>query len=115
MEVQPRKGLAAREPRTRYAAWPSRDTTERLRSFDSLSSTPTMRSNTCGGGPSIDSKATVAPLPPARAKEPLAAPPPAQPPSPQAIAISANAIAVRGAIQPARNRVVKVNLMRRAI
>ena len=31
-----------------------------------------MRSNTCGGGPSIDSNATVAPLPPAIANEPLA-------------------------------------------
>jgi hypothetical protein len=37
---------------------PSRDTIDRLRSFDSLSSTPTIRSNTCGGGPSIDSNAT---------------------------------------------------------
>src|SRR3954447_17920344 len=65
----------------RYAAPLSRETMARLRNFDSLSSTLTMRSNTFGGGPSIDSKATVAP-PPADAKAPAAgAPPPAHPPS----------------------------------
>jgi hypothetical protein len=59
-----------------------------------------MRSNTCGGGPSIDSKATVEPFPLpllAIAYESLAAPPPAQPPSAQAIASSAAAIAARPA------------------
>src|SRR5882757_2515304 len=83
----------------RYEAPPSRDTIDRLRSFDSLSSTPTMRSNTCGGGPSIDSKATVAPPllgPGAIANEPLAAPPPAQPPSAQDTTSSAAAIIARG-------------------
>ena len=66
-----------------------------------------MRSNTCGGGPSIDSKATVVPLPlplPAIANESLAAPPPAQPPSPQATASSAAAIAARGIVRLARCR-----------
>ena len=58
-----------------------------------------MRSNTCGGGPSIDSKATVGPLPlgpAAIANEPLAAPPPAQPPSAPATTSSAAAIIARG-------------------
>jgi len=64
--------------------------------LDSLSSTPTIRSNTGGGGPSIDSNATVAP--PAIAIGPLA-PPPAQPPKPQAIASSAAAMAARDAIR----------------
>src|ERR1700710_772768 len=64
----------------RYAADPSRDTMATLRSFASLSSRLTMRSNTCGGGPSIDSNATVAP-PPADANALPAAPPLAHPPS----------------------------------
>ena len=58
-----------------------------------------MRSNTCGGGPSINSKATVGPLPlgpGAIANEPLAAPPPAQPPSAPATTSSAAAIIARG-------------------
>src|SRR5579872_2179415 len=71
----------------RYEAAPSRETNCRLRSFDSLSSTLTIRSNTCGGGPSIDSKAIVGPLVLlAIANELLAAPLPAQPPSAPAIA-----------------------------
>src|SRR3954471_24591906 len=83
----------------RYAGPDSRDTMARLRNFDSLSSRLTMRSNTFGGGPSIDSKATVAP-PPADAKAPAAgAPPPAHPPSAQANAKrSAAAPAVRPTI-----------------
>src|SRR6266480_3169423 len=72
---------------------------ERLRSLDSLSSTLTMRSNTCGGGPSIDSKVTVGPLP-AIANEPLPAPLLAQPPRPpHAIASNAAANAERGAVR----------------
>jgi hypothetical protein len=56
-----------------------------------------MRSNTAGGGPSIDSKATVAPLPPlAIANEPLAVPPAAQPPSAHATTNSAAATIARG-------------------
>jgi hypothetical protein len=67
--------------------------------LDSLSSTFTMRSNICGGGPSIDSKAIVAPGPAlAMAKAPLPAPPPAQPPSPLAIANMAAAAAMRVAV-----------------
>src|ERR1700742_1799721 len=68
---------------------------ERLRSLDSLSSTPTMRSNTAGGGPSIDSKATVGPSP-AIANDAPGAPPLAQPPS-------APAVANNRATQPARS------------
>src|ERR1700753_585873 len=81
----------------------------RLRSLDSLFSTPTMRSNTCGGGPSTDSKVTVGP-PPAMAKalpaawELLMAPPPAQPPRPQANAISVAAITARAGTPPGRNK-----------
>src|SRR5579872_2582383 len=71
----------------RYEAAPSRETIDRLRSLDSLSSTLTIRSKTCGGGPSIDSKATVGPLVLlAIANELLAAPLPAQPPSAPATA-----------------------------
>jgi hypothetical protein len=58
-----------------------------------------MRSKTAGGGPSIDSNATVAPplLPlEAIANEPLAAPPPAQPPSAQATTNNAAAMNARG-------------------
>ena len=44
-------------------------------------------------------------------RAPLAAPPPAQPPRPQAIANSHAAIAVRDAVRPARNRVAKVSLI----
>jgi hypothetical protein len=77
-----------------------------LRSFDSLSSTLTMRSNTCGGGPSIDSKVTVAPLP-ACANGTLPAPMPAQPPSPQDIASSAVAMTLR----LVRNKVTDVSLI----
>src|SRR5439155_9045450 len=74
---------------------------------------PTIRSNTAGGGPSIDSKATVAPLlpPEAMAYEPLAAPPPAQPPSAHAITSSAAAMIARGAIRLARNRGARVSLI----
>ena len=80
-----------------------------MRSFDSLSSTLTIRSNTCGGGPSIDSNATVGPLPvDAIAYEPLAAPPPAQPPSAEATANSAAAIMARGAF---RHGAIKVSLI----
>ena len=54
-----------------------------------------MRSNTCGGGPSMDSKATVAGPPLAIANAPLPAPPfDAQPPSAHAASIAA-AIATR--------------------
>jgi hypothetical protein len=58
-----------------------------------------MRSNTWGGGPSIDSNATVAPPPAlgAIAYEPLPdAPPLAQPPSAEAATSSAAAIMARG-------------------
>src|SRR5260370_5680069 len=96
----------------RYDAPPSRDTIERFRSFDSLSSTLTMRSNTGGGGPSIDSKATVAPPPlEAIAKESLTAPPLAQPPSAQASISTVAAIAARDGIRIARNRVGKVSVI----
>src|SRR5689334_6269139 len=54
---------------------------------------PTMRSNTCGGGPSIDSKVTVGPLEAiAKALALLAAPLPAQPTSAHATT-SSNAVA----------------------
>jgi len=82
--------------------------------LDSLSSTSTIRSNTRGGGPSIDSKATVG-LPPAIANEPPAAPPPAQPPSAQATASSIAAMAAPGAVRMALNRVATVSLIARAI
>src|SRR5882762_1582950 len=83
----------------RYDADPSRDTMATLRSFDSLSSTLTMRSNTCGGGPSIDSNATVEPPPlgAAIANESLVAPLLAQPPSAQDAISSTAAIITRGA------------------
>jgi hypothetical protein len=56
-----------------------------------------MRSNTTCGGPSIDSNATVVPLPPlAIANEPLAAPLAAQPPSAHATMSSAAAKNARG-------------------
>jgi hypothetical protein len=72
----------------------------------------TIRSNTCGGGPSIDSKATVGLPPPlAIAKEPLTAPPPAQPPRPQAMASRMAAMAARGAVRRARKCVVMVSLI----
>jgi hypothetical protein len=73
----------------------------------------TIRSNTGGGGPSIDSKATVGPLL-AIAKESLPAPPLAQPPSPHAIASSVAAIAARGAVRlaaVARNGVAEGSLI----
>src|SRR6195952_4039617 len=97
----------------RYDAEPSRDTMATLRNLDSLSSTLTMRSNTCGGGPSIDSNVTVAP-PPAMAKDPPPAPPLAQPPKAQANPSSAAAIAARAAVRrplAARNRVADVSLI----
>jgi len=82
------------EPRQDFA------TIDRFRSFDSLSSTLTMRSNTGGGGPSIDSKAIVEPPPlEAIANEPLAAPPPAQPPSAHATTSNAAAIIARVAFR----------------
>src|SRR5882757_8320882 len=88
----------------RYAADPSRDTMATLRNLDSLSSRLTMRSNTCGGGPSIDSNATVAPLP-ADAKAFPAGPPLAHPPSalpsPHSTASSTTARKARGAAEPA--------------
>jgi len=55
----------------------------------------TIRSNTCGGGPSTDSKVTVGPSLLAIANELLAATPPAQPPRPQAIASSVAAATAR--------------------
>jgi hypothetical protein len=82
----------------------------RLRSLDSLSRTPTIRSNTCGGGPSIDSNATVGPSLPAIANEPLAAPPLAQPPRPQANVSRTAAMAARGAVI-ARNKVAELSLI----
>src|SRR4051794_37321251 len=89
----------------RYAAPDSRDTMARLRNFDSLSSRLTMRSNTCGGGPSIDSNATVAPPPPVEANALAAAPPLAHPPrllpSPPSNASSSTARQARGAAKPA--------------
>src|SRR5882757_7725173 len=88
----------------RYDAEPSRDTIATFRSFDSLSSRLTMRSNTCGGGPSIDSNVTVAP-PPADAKALPAGPPLAHPPSaapnPHSTASSTTARIARGAAEPA--------------
>jgi hypothetical protein len=95
---------------------PSRDTIDRLRSFDSLSSTLTIRSKICGGGPSIDSNATVGPLPPAMAKAPLPAPAPSltQPPSPHANPSSVTARPARGAVRApaaARNRVAMVSFI----
>src|SRR6185437_10043613 len=73
----------------------------RLRSLVSLSSTLTMRSNTCGGGPSMDSKVMVGPVVSvaiAKALAFVAAPPAAQPPS-------ALAAAMHNATTPARNSV----------
>ena len=90
---------------------PSRETIDKLRSFNSLSSTLTIRSNTCGGGPSINSKATVGAPPEAIANEPPTAPLPAQPPSPQAIVKRTAAAAARGAVRPDRNRVSMVSLI----
>jgi hypothetical protein len=69
----------------------------------------TIRSNTCGGGPSIDSKATVGPLALlAVANELLAAPLPAQPASAQAAAKRAADIAPRSAIRWLRNKFADV-------
>src|SRR3954462_9898260 len=84
----------------RYDADPSRDTMATLRSLDSLSSRLTMRSKTCGGGPSIDSNATVAP-PPADANALPAGPPLAHPPSAHSNASSTAARKARGAAGPA--------------
>jgi hypothetical protein len=62
--------------------------------LDSVSSTLTMRSNTCGGGPSMDSKVTVGPRRlPSRTRRWAALPLEAQPPS--AHAASSAAIAAR--------------------
>src|SRR4051794_31081349 len=82
----------------RYEAPDSRETMARLRNFDSLSSRLTMRSNTGGGGPSIDSNATVAPAP-ADANAPAGAPP--HPPSADSAASSNAARKARGAAKPA--------------
>src|SRR3954467_15430617 len=84
----------------RYEAPDSRDTLARSRNFDSLSSRLTIRSNTGGGGPSIDSNATVAPLP-AWANAPLTVLVPAQPPRPHAIIIHAAATIRRGTVRRA--------------
>jgi len=74
--------------------------------LDSLSSTLTIRSKICGGGPSMDSKVTVGPLVAlAIAKAPAFAPLPAQPPSPQAIASIAALTAARGNQRRLRNGV----------
>src|SRR4051794_9560813 len=89
----------------------------RFRNFDSLSRRLTMRSNTGGGGPSIDSKATVAP-PPADAKAPAAgAPPPAQPPSAQSPASSIAARKARNAAPAVRSTIgiASTSLLGRAI
>jgi hypothetical protein len=68
-----------------------------------------MRSNTCGGGPSIDSNATVAP-PPDWANAP---PPPllAQPPSPHPNRTSAAAIAAVGRREAVRDSGIMVSFV----
>src|SRR3954468_4676374 len=91
----------------RYEAPDSRDTMARSRNFDSLSSRLTMRSNTGGGGPSIDSNATVAP-PPADANAPAAAPPLAQPPSAHSPASSIAAPMAHNAAEPAVRRIIGI-------
>ena len=73
-----------------------------------------MRSNTWGGGPSMDSKATVEPPLLAIANEPLPAPVLAQPPSAHA-ASSAAAIAARDMIRLARSRFADASLIAPAI
>jgi len=77
----------------------------------SLSSTLTIRSNTGGGGPSIDSNAMVGLSPPAIANEPLAAPLPAQPPSAQAAASRSVATDARRGVRLARTAMIDASLI----
>src|SRR5579859_5616672 len=84
---------------------------ERLRSLDSLSSTLTMRSNTCGGGPSIDSNATVGPSVVIANAPEVAAPPPAQPPRAQAVASQSAAQPARSSVRRGREEVFDASLI----
>ena len=91
---------------------PSRETIDRLRSFDSLSSTldhavEHLRRRAVDRFEGDGGAAPVLAI----AKESLAAPPLAQPPSPQAIASSIAAIAARGAVRQARRRLAMVSLI----
>jgi hypothetical protein len=84
-----------------------------LRILVSLSSTLTMRSNTCGGGPSIESKATVGlSLGLAIANAPLLPPPLlAQPPSALAAIATSPATQARSAIRLSFAKVFDASLI----
>src|ERR1700761_1168518 len=86
----------------------------RLRSLVSLSSPLTLRSNTCGGGPSMDSKVMVGPeasVAIANAAEFEAAPPAAQPPSALAAARHNETTPARSSVRCGRAGVFDASLI----
>src|SRR5215469_14273600 len=86
----------------------------RLRSLVSLSSTLTMRSNTCGGGPSMDSKVMVGPAASVAIAKALAfdaGPPAAQPPSVLAAARHKATTPARNSVRCGRREVFDASLI----